>query len=69
MYQNQGAGVQLQRPLDHFSRVDRDVVDGPFGLLFIGDQDVLAVKEQDAELLGFAVGHGGVAIIDQSVPG
>ena len=35
VHQNQGRGVQLQRPFRHFSRVDRDMINGALRLLFI----------------------------------
>ena len=69
VHQDQRAGVQFQRALHDLTRVDRDMVDGALGLFLIGDQHVLAVKKQDAELFGFAVGHGGVAIVQQRIPG
>ena len=68
VHQDQRRGVQLQRPLDHLARVDRDVVHGAPRLLLVGDQHVLAVEEQDAELLLLAVRHDGVAVVEELRP-
>jgi len=66
---DQRACVQFQRPLDHLTRVDRDMVDGAAGLRLIRDQHVLAVQKQHAKLLDLAMRHGGVAIVQKRVPG
>ena len=42
---------QLERALDHLARIDRRVVDGAGLLDLVGDQRVLLVEEEDAELL------------------
>ena len=68
MHQDQRTRVQFQRPLDHLTRVDRDVVNRAACLGLIRDQHVLAVQKQHAELLDFAMRHGGVAIVEQRVP-
>ena len=44
------------------------MIDRAFGLFLIGNQHILAVEKQDTELFGFAVRHGGVAIIKQRIP-
>ena len=49
--QDQGAGVQHQRPLDHLARIDRDMVDRAGREKFIGDDAVLAVEVEDVEPL------------------
>ena len=41
---------------------------GAFALFLVADHDVLAIKVDHAELFGFSVRHGGVAIIQQRVP-
>ena len=43
VHQDQGRGVQFQRPFCHLSWVDRNVIHSPLGLLFIRDQHILAV--------------------------
>ena len=68
MHQNDRAGVQFQRAFYHFAGVNGDMVDRAFGLFLIRHQHILAVKEKDAELFGFAMRHGGVAVIDQRIP-
>ena len=47
--QDQGAGVQHQRPLDHLARIDRDMVDRAGREKLIGDDAVLAVEVEDVE--------------------
>ena len=49
--QDQGAGVQHQRPLDHLARIDRDMVDRAGREKLIGDDAVLAVEIEDVEAL------------------
>ena len=49
--QDQGAGVQHQRPLDHLARIDRDMIDRASREKLIGDDAVLAVKIEDMEPL------------------
>ena len=51
MDQDQGAGVQHQRPLDHLARIDRDMVDRAGREKLIGDDAVLAVEIEDMEAL------------------
>ena len=53
---------------NHFARIDRNVVNRAERLFFIGDKDVFAVKEQNAEMFGFPVRHGGMTIVQHSVP-
>ena len=49
--QDQGAGVQHQRPLDHLARIDRDMVDRAGREKLIGDDAVLAIEVEDVEPL------------------
>ncbi len=51
MDQDQGAGVQNQRPLDHLARIDRDMVNRAGREKLIGDDSVLAVEIEDVEAL------------------
>ena len=62
-----GGGVEFKCPLDDLSGRLAHGQRCP-GLFLIGDQHVLAVQKQDAELFGFAVGHDGLAIIQKRVP-
>ena len=47
--QDQGAGVQHQRPLDHLARIDRDMVNRAGREKLIGDNAVLTVEIEDVE--------------------
>ncbi len=58
--QDQGAGVQDQRPLDHLARIDRDMVDRAGREKLIGDDAVLAVEVEDVESLDRAADGEGV---------
>ena len=49
--QDQGAGVQHQRPLDHLAWIDRDMIDCAGREKLIGDDAVLAVEIEDVEAL------------------
>ena len=49
--QDQGAGVQHQRLLDHLARIDRDMVDRAGREKLIGDDAVLAVEVEYVEAL------------------
>jgi len=49
--QDQGAGVQHQRPLDHLARIDRDMIDRASREKLIADDAVLAVEVEDVEAL------------------
>ena len=69
VHQDDGRGAELQRALDDLARIDRRVIDRALALHFVGDQDVLAVEEQDAEFLVGAARHRGGAIIEQRRPG
>ncbi len=51
MDQDQGAGVQHQRPLDHLARIDWDMVNRAGREKLIGDDAVLAVEIEDVKTL------------------
>ncbi len=51
MDQDQGAGIQHQRLLDHLTRVDRNMVDRADRHERVRDDAVLAVEIEDVELL------------------
>src|SRR5262249_55098516 len=59
---------ELERALDHLAWIDRRVVDGPDLLAFVGDEVVALVQKKHAELLAFAVGHHGAAIVEHARP-
>ncbi|VVS96876.1 conserved hypothetical protein [Roseovarius sp. EC-HK134] len=65
--QDQGAGVQNQRPLDHLSRIDRHMIDCAGRQKLIGDDAVLAVEVEDMEALDGAA-NAERAIVHQRVP-
>ena len=68
VHEDQRRRAQLQGALDDFAGVDGRVIDRAALLLFVRDQRVLAVEEQQMELLDLAVGDVGAAIIDQPIP-
>ena len=51
VHQDQRRGVEFERALDDFARIDRGVVDCAALLPLMLDQRVLAVEEQQVELL------------------
>ena len=67
--QDQCRGGKFERPLDDFTRIDRRMVDRPGLLHLVGDQHVLLVEEQDAELLTLLECHRGTAIVHHLGPG
>jgi len=66
--QHDGRGGQFQRPAHDLARIDRRMVDRADLRHLIGDQGVLLVEKQDAELLARLEGHGGAARIDHRRP-
>lgn len=68
VHQDERRGAQLKRALDDLAGIDRRVVDRAALLLFVGDQRVLAVEEQQVKLLDLAVGDVRAAIIDRMYP-
>ena len=69
VHQDDRGGAQLQRPLDHFARIDGRVIDGAAILHLVGDQMIFAVQEEDAEFLVLRARHRRRAIIEQRLPG
>jgi len=57
VHQDKGRGPKLQRPFDHFARVDRRVIYSAFLLDFVSDEHIFPVEKENAELLCFVVGH------------
>ena len=68
MRQDQGAGAKFQGSLHHLAGIDRGLVHGAALLYLVGDQAVLAVQEQHAELLGRGAGHAGLTVVQQCLP-
>ena len=69
MDENQCGGVELQGALDHLARIDRRVVDRSRALHLVGDEGVLLVEEENAELLARLMGHRRRDIIENGGPG
>ena len=68
VHEDQRRCAELQRAFDDLAGVDRRVVDRAALLLLVLEQRVLAVEEEDVELLDLAVGDIRPAVIDQPVP-
>lgn len=68
VHKNERGCVQFKGALRNLSWIDGYVIDGPTGLFFIGDENVFPVKKQNTKLLGFAMRHGGMAIVEHGVP-
>jgi hypothetical protein len=68
VHQDQRRGVQFERALDHLARIDRRVVDCAPRLRLVGDQTVLRVEEQHAELLDPLPRQRGGEVVHQPVP-
>ena len=68
MREDDATGGKLQRPRDDLARIDRRMIDGPDLLYLIGDQRILLVEKQDAELLARLIGHCRDAIIHHLAP-
>ena len=69
VHHHEGAGVEFEGAFDDFARIDRGVVDGATLLGFVGDDLVLTVEVDEAELFGGVVGHARLAVVEQIVPG
>src|SRR5215469_3046207 len=61
--------IERKRALDDLSRVDRRVIDRAFALDLVGDENILAIKEENSELFGLSARHGRMAIVQKSGPG
>src|SRR6266852_988549 len=59
---------QFQRPFDHFTWIDRRMIDRADLLDLVGDELVALVEKQDAKLLFVGERHGGPAIIQDRRP-
>jgi len=64
MHSDDRRRVQDKRTLGDLSWVHWRVVHCAVLLHFVGDQVVLAIKEEDAELFSLFVAHGGLTVVD-----
>lgn len=67
--QDDRGGREFERAARHFARIDRRLIDRAFGQHFVGDQLVLGVEEEHAEMLAWRIGHGEAAIGQELRPG
>src|SRR5437660_12056994 len=65
---DEGGGVEDQGTLHNFSRVNGRVINGTALLHLVGDEIVLAVKEQDSKLFNLLVRHCSLQVSDQRLP-
>src|SRR5262249_40972012 len=68
MRDDQSGGVEDQGTLHNFSRVNRRVTNSAALLDLVGDEIVLAIKEQDSKLLDLLVRHCSLQVADQRLP-
>jgi len=61
-------GAEGEGALHHLARIDRRVIDGAAMLFLVGDQRVLLVEEQQAELLDRGIAGGNRAVVDERLP-
>lgn len=66
--QDDGAGAQFKAAFDDLPRVDGRVIDRAATLDFVAQQLVLAIEEEDAELLVRFARHLCHAVIDERPP-
>src|SRR5690606_25191539 len=60
--------AKLKRALDYFTRINGGVIDRAGLLHLIGDQVILVVEEEEAELLDLLLAHRALAIFKQRLP-
>ena len=68
VHQDQARRADFQRALDHFTRIDRRVIDGAFLLALVGEELQFLVEEQDVEFLMLLIADMDAAIIEQLRP-
>src|SRR6516162_10525142 len=68
VHQDQRRGAELERALYHLASIDRRMVDGAALLTLVLDEHVLAIEQQEMELLNLAVSDLSAAIVDELVP-
>lgn len=67
--ENDRGGGEFECAFDHFTRINRRMVDRARLLHLVGDQRVALVEKEDAELFLGLVGHCSMAIINDGAPG
>ena len=68
VHRDERSGVEDQGTLQDLARVNGRVIDGAALLHLVGDEIVLAVKEQDSKLFDLLVGHCSLQVGDQRLP-
>ena len=68
MGNDEGGGVQFQRPFDDLAWIDRRMVDRASAHLFIGDDIVLFIQKNNMKFFDFVFRHFGAAISEQCIP-
>src|SRR5690348_9954205 len=61
-------GAERQRALHHFARIYRRMIDGAALLRLIGDERVLLVEEEQAELFDRGIAGGDRDVVEQRLP-
>ena len=67
--ENNGCGTQCKGAAHDFPRENGGLVDGALLVDLVGDEHVLAVHVENAELFGFFARHLGGAVVDEAGPG
>jgi hypothetical protein len=62
VHDDQRRGVENQRALHHLTGINRRMIDCAALLYFVGNEVVLAIQEQDSELLDLLVGLYAIAL-------
>src|SRR5690606_41892779 len=57
-----------KRALDYFTGINGGVIDRAGLLVLIGDEVIIVVEEEEAELLDLLLAHRGLAIFKQRLP-
>ena len=68
MDNDHGGSIEQERPLHHLAWIDRGVINGALLLHLVGDEVVLPVQEEDANLFYLSEGHGRLAVVEQGLP-
>ena len=68
VHEDQGRGRELERAARDLAGIDGRVIDRAFVHHFVGDELVLHVEEEHAELFARFVRHGEAAVVDQLRP-
>ena len=68
VHQDQAGGAEIERPADHFARVDRRFAGRSLAEMLVADQHVLRVQEQDPNAFDRQMGKVGAQIVEQRLP-